>query len=121
MKDWRGRIRRMVNRDDDLSLWRRVVIRVVDPAESYIRRMEPRLKRSQTRGQAGWTDYEASSSSESSRRTSNDSRRWLSHQLDRFRQDFGPYFDAKAQTIMEGRQVQWRTTGPTIAACLIRL
>jgi hypothetical protein len=120
MKDWRGSLRRMVNLNDDLSLWRRVVIRMVDAAESYMRRMEPRTKPNQTRGQAGWIDYGRSSSLESPRLTSNDSRRQLSHQLARLRRDFGPYFDTKARAVMEGRPVQLRTTGGTITARLVR-
>ena len=58
MKGWRASIRRLVNREDDLSLWRRVVIRAVDPTEAYMRRMEPRFKRGQSRTGAGWTGYE---------------------------------------------------------------
>jgi hypothetical protein len=34
--------------------------------------------------------------------------------------DFGPYFDVKAQAIMEGNPVQLRTTAGTVTARLIR-
>lgn len=131
MKNWRAGIRRLVNRDDEPSLWRRVVIRAVDPAESYMRRMEPRPKRGQSRARAGWTYERVSRPSRASlgvhaadlRARSEDAERrradHLAH-LERTREEFGPHFDTKAQTLLEGSPVELRTTGGTITVRLIR-
>jgi hypothetical protein len=42
--DWRDRIRRLVNRPNDLTTWRLAVLRLVDPVEWYMRKDEERAR-----------------------------------------------------------------------------
>jgi hypothetical protein len=126
VKDWRSSIRRLVNRDEDLSLWRRVVIRVVDPAESYMRRMEDRPARQRREGRAGWTRYGRTGTPQLKTpeiRTYDEHAEGHAARLDRLApllREFGPYFEAKARAVMAGSTAQLRTTGGTITTRLVR-
>jgi hypothetical protein len=91
-----------------------VIIRAVDPAESYMRRMGSRPKRRSNRAIARWTAYtpvsyrpgEEPESSHPVRRTHqvDEERRRARHLalVSRLGQEFGPYFDAKARTLEQG-------------------
>jgi hypothetical protein len=137
MKSWRATVMRLVNRDDDLPRWRRMVIRVVEPAEAYVRRDDPYPRRWWRRRQSHWFGYapsrshivetdEPSAHAASAHDPSVFEERArmrgaeLHAALDRLRRDFGSYFDAKADALLRGETVEIRTTDGTITVWLVR-
>lgn len=126
--DWRLHLRRIINRDSDLSRWRLASLRVIDPVEWYIRKAEPRLPRRAKRGQShGWASYEpmheplASAWMPSSPPSPpKDGHESYERRSSEFETSFASYFEEKATQLLRGEEAVLETTSGTVRARLVR-
>ncbi len=127
MRDWWTPIRRLVNRDDDLSLWRRAVLHVVDPAEIYMRRDEPRPAKRRSGNRVGWTSYGSAARPAPRPERSLPSRAELEDRERRHQEhkaalqgEFFEYFKEKARSMLPAGSAVLRTTHGLIAARVVK-
>ncbi len=126
MSDWRTPIRRLVNKEDHLSTWRRAVLRIIDPAEIYMRRDEPRPSTVRSDGPSGWTGYEhiggstpPEQSSPSRAQEEGRDRRYAERRA-ALQQEFGPYLAKKARSMLPSGSAVVRTTHGTVTARVVK-
>jgi hypothetical protein len=129
--DWRDRIRRLVNRPDELTGWRLAVLRLVDPVEWYMRKDEERARparRGPSPGKRGWVGYVPLRhdgqadlvTPQSPPRSREDDHADWEHRRSRLSERFGEYFASRAREVVAGRTVTVRTDAGTVRARLVR-
>jgi hypothetical protein len=129
--DWRDRIRRLVNRPDELTRWRLAALRLVDPVEWYMRKDEERARpvgRGPSPGKRGWVAYaplrrdgqaDLGTPQSPPRSRDDDHADWERGRA-RLSERFGEYFASRAREIVAGRSVTVRTDAGTVRARLVR-
>jgi hypothetical protein len=129
--DWRDRIRRLVNRPDELTGWRLAVLRLVDPVEWYMRKDEERARparRGPSPGKRGWVGYvplrhdgqaDFGTPQSPPRSRQDDHAEW-ERGRSRLSERFGEYFASRAREVVAGRTVTVRTDAGTVRARLVR-
>jgi hypothetical protein len=129
--DWRDRIRRLVNRPNDLTTWRLAVLRLVDPVEWYMRKDEERARPARRRpspGGRGWVAYAPLRYNgqadlgvpQSPPRSPDDDHADWERGRSRLSERFGEYFASGAREVVAGRSVTVRTDAGTVRARLVR-
>jgi hypothetical protein len=133
--EWRDRIRRRLNRQDDLSGWRLALMRLFDPVEWYMRKGEvrPFPRRRPPREGRGWVAYTPLGyqrhDSESVERADAPARlppssespleEWEERKTD-LRDRYRGYFADRAREVVAGQPVIIRTANGTVRARLVR-
>jgi hypothetical protein len=130
--DWRrGIIRRIVNRPGELTRWRLILLRVIDPVEWYMRKDEERAlpsRRPPSLGEPGWVAYAPVRQDEqadlgtpqSPKRSPDDNHLDWERQRSRLSEQFGEFFASRAREVIAGQTAAVRTNVGTVRVRLVR-
>jgi hypothetical protein len=129
--NWRGDIRRIVNRPGELTKWRLALLRVIDPVEWYMRKDEELAlpsRRPPSPGEPGWVAYAPLRQDEqadletpqSPPQSPDDDLLDWERQRSRLSEQFGEYFASRAREVIAGQTVAVRTEVGTVRVRLVR-
>ena len=113
--DWRSRLRKLVNREDYLTPWRRALMRIVDPVEWYMRKDDqengrPGPYRLRRQPGVGGTMYapleEQPPDLERHTATLDQARKRRDAARGALRREYGSFFEAKARELLERNEVR---------------